>query len=208
MLGRKWQRGDGVIAARNSGRRIAGGYSNLAEYAVDVRTRDGRTFRARIREPIMSSDLRSLSVGDVVGVKVAGDTEKVRFDMSDPRLSFKECQRRRDNAFTEALAQTPGSAAAAPVPVPFPVPTPVPGGAAGAEPGSIFAVFGIEPAELVRAAASAGWSARVVPLDPRSPQVQELLARTRQTLADQAAESMRDAAPAKRRRGRRTAAGS
>jgi hypothetical protein len=82
---------------------------HILEFVVDVRTQDGRFFRALMEEPVMWADFWSPTEGQIVGVEVEGDTQNVRFDKDDPRLSTREHERMQQSDVAALLAQPPGS---------------------------------------------------------------------------------------------------
>jgi len=79
------------------------------EFVADVRTQDGRFFRALVHQPLLWADFCPPVEGNIVGVEVEGETENVRFDTDDPRLSTREHDRRSRSEIDSVLAQPPGS---------------------------------------------------------------------------------------------------
>lgn len=83
--------------------------SPLHEFIVDVRKKDGTSFRTTIEESRSGKTLPP-KVGAVVQVEVDPKTQKVRFDESDPSINTKAQLKKmneRSDSFKETLAAPP-----------------------------------------------------------------------------------------------------
>lgn len=109
MLGHRWHKAEAkvVLSQFLYGEARASGHS--MEYVVDVRTQDGRYFRALLQDPLLWADFWPPTEGKIIGVEVEGETQNVRFDKDDPRLSTREQERMRRSGLDAILAQPPGS---------------------------------------------------------------------------------------------------
>ena len=109
MFLHRWHKAEAkvVLAKLN----VAGGTAlgRAMDFVVDVRTQDGRFFRAQIHEPVLWADFWPPTEGHIVGVEVEGESENVRFDKADPRLSTREHDRMKRSDVDAVLAQPPGS---------------------------------------------------------------------------------------------------
>jgi hypothetical protein len=109
MLLHRWHKAEAkvVLAKMNLDTRASAG--RAMEFVVDVRTQDGRFFRAPVLWPLLWADFWPPTEGHVVGVEVEGETENVRFDKDDPRLSTREHDRMKQSELDAVLSQPPGS---------------------------------------------------------------------------------------------------
>ena len=96
-----------VLAKMNVGAGTSLG--RVMEFVVDVRTEDGRFFRALLHEPVLWADFWPPTEGHVVGVEVEGDTQNIRFDKDDPRLSTRAHDQMKRSEVDAVLAQPAGS---------------------------------------------------------------------------------------------------
>jgi hypothetical protein len=105
----KWHKAEAkvVLAKTNFGAGTSVGH--VMEFVVDVRTQDGRFFRALMHDPVRWADFWPPTEGHIVGVEVEGETENIRFDKDDPRLSTREHDRMQQSDVDMALSQPPGS---------------------------------------------------------------------------------------------------
>ncbi len=109
MFGNDWQPATGTVVDTHVTWSSNGGNYSLSEYIVDVRTADGRVFRARVPQPNNSVHFEAPQPGDVVGVEVNTKDQRVRFDKSDPKLRHKSGRQPTDSGFEELLNQPPGT---------------------------------------------------------------------------------------------------
>jgi hypothetical protein len=109
MFGRQWVSAQGTIVATRLVSVSGDGTVSTTEFVADVRTAKGETFRAKVGEPRIVNDFKAPIVGAVVRVEFDTKSRKVRFDKSDPALSWKAYEKSRNTAFEDTLAQTPGS---------------------------------------------------------------------------------------------------
>ena len=105
----KWHKAEAkvVLAKMNLGAGTSLG--RVMDFVLDVRTQDGRYFRALLHEPVLWADFWPPTEGHVVGVEVEGDTENIRFDKDDPRLSTRVHDQMQQSDVDVALSQPPGS---------------------------------------------------------------------------------------------------
>jgi hypothetical protein len=109
MFGRQWVSAQGTIVATRLVSVSGDGTVSTTEFVADVRTAEGETFRAKVGEPRIVNDFKAPIVGAVVRVEFDAKSRKVRFDKSDPALSWKAYEKDRKTAFDDTIAQTPGS---------------------------------------------------------------------------------------------------
>lgn len=108
MVFHRWHKAEAtvVLAKMNNGAVSAG---RPMEFVVDVHAQDGRFFRALIHWPVLWADFWPPTEGHIVGVEVEGETENVRFDKDDPRLSTREHDRMQQSEVDAVLSQPPGT---------------------------------------------------------------------------------------------------
>ena len=110
MLGHKWHKAEATVVLSQFNHGEARAMGHILEFVVDVRMQDGRFFRALLQEPTFWSDFWPPSAGQTVGVEVEGDTQNVRFDKDDPRLSTRVHDQMQQAGVDAVLAQPPGTA--------------------------------------------------------------------------------------------------
>lgn len=109
MFGKQWMPAEGTVVATRIAGTSGDGTVSTTEFVVEVRTPDGETFRAKVGEPRIVNDFKSPIVGAVARVEFDPKSRKVRFDKSDPRLSWKAYEKAQQNSFDAALNQAPDS---------------------------------------------------------------------------------------------------
>jgi len=112
MFDGHWAPAEGVVVDRQiKDSKWSGGTSTsvLFEFIVDVRPAEGAPFRALVQAPKIATDFSQPEVGQHVKVEVHGDSQKVRFDKSDPGLSIKAARQARKQRFGETLDADPGT---------------------------------------------------------------------------------------------------
>lgn len=109
MLGHKWHKAQAEVVLSRFDHGEARARGHVLEFVLDVRTQDGRFFRTLVQEPVLWPDFWPPTAGRSVGVEVEGDTQHVRFDKDDPRLSTREHERTQQSEVDAVLAQPPGS---------------------------------------------------------------------------------------------------
>lgn len=118
MFGRDWEPAQARIVATHVKNTSGDGSVLVHEYAADVTPASGVVFRALIQEPTIATDFWPPQVGAVVKVLVdgaGGGGSKVKFDKSDPQISYKAHRHRSGDSFDAVLAQPPDAPATAPV---------------------------------------------------------------------------------------------
>ncbi|MEO9222378.1 MAG: hypothetical protein ABI251_11510 [Mycobacteriaceae bacterium] len=134
--------------------------ATVHEYVVDVTPTDGPTFRTKVEQPRLSSDWWTPRIGTQVQFLYDPKSGKVKFDKSDPTVSFKAYKKARDNSFDLSLAQP----ASTPV-VPSPTVSTTPGA-----PGVVLGGFrtpGLSPEQLDQIVAAAMADAKVIRVNPQ-----------------------------------------
>ncbi len=103
MFGHDWQSAQAAIVAT---RRLPNSDPEKMpqEYIADVKPLDLPAFRATFRDPWDTDDFWQPDVGDVVKVRFDPKTHKVKFDKSDPQLSYQAHKRAQKDHF-ESIAQ-------------------------------------------------------------------------------------------------------
>jgi hypothetical protein len=76
-----------------------------------VTTASGEVFRAKAGMPHIATNFRDPSVGMTVGVEYDEKSHDVRWDKSDPQLSWKTYKKDRKSSFEDSLNAPPGSPA-------------------------------------------------------------------------------------------------
>jgi hypothetical protein len=107
MFGKKWQPARGTVVAVHTVKTTGDGMVSIHEYAVDVAADGVDPFRAKVSEPRVAMNFKSPEVGDVVAVELDPKSKDVRFDKSDPALSWKAFKAAQDSAFDQTLEQGP-----------------------------------------------------------------------------------------------------
>ncbi|AXT84526.1 hypothetical protein C6I20_04485 [Aeromicrobium sp. A1-2] len=104
MFGKTWEAATGtVVESRVTGASVAEhGSSVRREFVVEVVPAAGAPYRAAVKEGNYS-DFWHPRPGQRVLLQIEAKSGKVRFDRSDPGLSFKEHERRTSAAFDAAL---------------------------------------------------------------------------------------------------------
>ena len=105
MFGHDWEPASATIVASHVKKTTGDGMVSIREFAADVVTDSGVTFRALIQEPRIATDFWAPSVGDVIGVLADVKRQEAKFDKSDQAISAKAHQRVADEQFRETLAQ-------------------------------------------------------------------------------------------------------
>jgi hypothetical protein len=109
VLIHRWHKAEAKVVLAKMNLSAGTSAIGVMEFVVDVRTQDGRFFRALLHTPLLWADFWPPTEGHIVGVEVEGDTENIRFDKDDPRLSTREHDRRQQSEVDVALSQPPGS---------------------------------------------------------------------------------------------------
>jgi hypothetical protein len=175
MFGKNWQKSKATVVAQT-----IDGSANQGidyKYVVEVRPEGGEPFRAEAKLPTIAVDFKEPRVGDVVGVEFHAKSHKVRFDKSDPQLSFKAYEAARNNSF-EAALNAPVGSPAGPAPAGNAWPN---GGGTAADGGQLAAVQALLAAAAASGASSvsdgvAGGGPAVVKLDRSNPDYEQLRA--------------------------------
>lgn len=117
MFGKNWQSAEATILQVHIKKTSGDGLVSIREFAAEVRPGSGDVFRAKIDEPRWTMDFFPPSVRDVVKVEFDAKSGTVRFDMSDPTLSFKAHEKAEKDAFAASLRNpSPTPTASAPRP--------------------------------------------------------------------------------------------
>jgi hypothetical protein len=111
MFGKDWEPAKATIVDTHIKSTSGDGMTVNREFSADVVQASGESFRALIQSPTIATNFWDPSIGDVVGVLVDPKSKKVKFDKSDPKLSYKEQQKATDSKFQQSLSQP----AAAPI---------------------------------------------------------------------------------------------
>ena len=112
MFDGHWAPAEGVVVDRRiKDSKWSGGTSTsvLFEFVVDVHPAEGAPFRALVEAPKIATDFSQPEAGQHVKVEVHGDSQKVRFDKSDPGLSIKAAKQARKQHFDATLDADPGT---------------------------------------------------------------------------------------------------
>ncbi len=109
MFGHDWQPGLATIVDSRIKSASGDGKAMRREYVADITGADWATFRATIQEPTIATDFWTPSVGAQVQVLVDRKSQKVKFDKSDPQLSYKARERAEKQRFDDAAQSPPGS---------------------------------------------------------------------------------------------------
>ena len=112
MFGKRWTPATGVII---DSRIVGGGHQSAQtsapatshEFVVDVTTQEGATFRTLVEQPSFFGDWWTPRIGTRLRFEHHRKSGKVRFDTSDPAISFKAHLKARDDSFGRSLAQPP-----------------------------------------------------------------------------------------------------
>jgi len=104
MFGHDWQPAQARIVDTHIKSTSGDGLAMTREFVADVQPVDGPVFRATIQEPDLATDFWPPDPGDVVKVLVDPKSQKVKFDKSDPKISYKAHKRAEQERF-EAEAQ-------------------------------------------------------------------------------------------------------
>lgn len=145
MFRHDWQPAQAKIVDKRLKSASGDGSGGTYEFVGDVQTADGPVFRATIQEPDIATDFWAPERGDVIKVLVDPKSHKVKFDKSDPKISYKAYTRAEKERFdAEAQATPPGAGVDAPT-----------GGAAAAAAGE-----SIDISEMLRSAMQAHQGAR------------------------------------------------
>lgn len=115
MFGKNWEPGQATIVDTHIKSTSGDGMTANREFAADVVPASGEPFRALIQSPTIATNFWDPSIGDVVKVLIDPKSKKVKFDKSDPKLSYKEQQKATDSKFQASLAQ-PSAAPAMSIP--------------------------------------------------------------------------------------------
>jgi Short C-terminal domain len=107
MFGKDWEPARATIVDTHIKSTSGDGMTVNREFAADVVRESGESFRALIQSPTIATNFWDPSVGDVVGVLVDPKSKKVKFDKSDPKLSYKAQQKAKDADFQASLGQPP-----------------------------------------------------------------------------------------------------
>jgi hypothetical protein len=113
MFGKTWQKAKGTVVAKAIDGSVNQGIDH--KFVVEIQADGMDAFRAEVKLPRIAIDFKEPIVGDVVGVEFDAKSRKVRFDKSDPQLSFKAYEAAGEGNF-EAMLHAPAgtSAPAAP----------------------------------------------------------------------------------------------
>src|ERR1700712_1674677 len=109
MFGKNWESAQATIVDTHIKSTSGDGMTVNREFAADVLRESGESFRALIQSPTIATNFWDPSIGDVAGVLVDPKSKKVKFDKSDPKLSYKAQQQARDSAFRLRLRSPPQS---------------------------------------------------------------------------------------------------
>jgi len=113
MFGRRrWEPATATIVSRRVVREGADGRSGTEEWVADVAPGTATPFRTVIKmPPDLLGNFWGPSIGDVVRVLWDPKDNHVKFDESDPQLSFKEYRKRQKEQQDAELAAPPGTPA-------------------------------------------------------------------------------------------------
>jgi hypothetical protein len=103
MFGKKWESASGVVI--NS--QLTGGYgspdSTTREFVIEVTTKAGEVFRAKVGQPRNSTNFWDPKIGQRVLVEYDPASRSVRFDKSDPGINAKIQIKASESAFDADL---------------------------------------------------------------------------------------------------------
>jgi hypothetical protein len=110
FIGHKWEPATATIVSTREVRQGSDGRASAYEFVADVQPANAEAFRSVIKEPMNASGyFLNPPVGHTVKVFWAPRDNHVKFDTSDPQLSFKP-DRKKQKALEDAdLAAAPGS---------------------------------------------------------------------------------------------------
>ena len=101
--------GTAAILAVNIVRVSSDGQTPTREFAADIAVEGVEPFRAKLGEPRWTADFWPPSARETRGILYDTATREVRFDMSDPRNSFKHHGDASAAGFNDLLKGAPGS---------------------------------------------------------------------------------------------------
>lgn len=149
MFGGGWEQARAtVIASRQLDHKAVyskgrGTLRRRQEYVLDVQPPGGGpVFRTTVTSPLDVNSMRDLAVGEIIPVLCRAKDTKVKFDTSDPALSYEAVKAAREERFGELANAAPGGGAA-------------PGSAPGAASDAVSALAAVVQMKEVRAAAKA-----------------------------------------------------
>jgi hypothetical protein len=110
FLRHKWEAATATIVSLREVRQGSDGRASAYEFVADVQPENDAAFRSVIKEPLNASGyFLTPAPGQTVKVFWAPRDKHVKFDQSDPQLSFKP-DKKKLKALEEAdLAAPPGS---------------------------------------------------------------------------------------------------
>ncbi|MGO9903997.1 MAG: SHOCT domain-containing protein [Solirubrobacteraceae bacterium] len=109
MFGHDWQPAQAKIVDKRLKSASGGGVGGTYEFVADVQPADGPVFRATIQEPDIATDFWAPERGDVIKVLIDPKSHKVKFDKSDPKISYKAHRRAAQERFDAEARATPPS---------------------------------------------------------------------------------------------------
>jgi hypothetical protein len=101
--------GTAEILAVNIVRVSSDGQTPTREFAADITVPGVELFRAKLGEPRWTADFWPASARETRGILYDTATKEVRFDMGDPRNSFKHHDDVKASGFDDLLKGAPGS---------------------------------------------------------------------------------------------------
>ncbi|PXW29097.1 UNVERIFIED_CONTAM: hypothetical protein DES50_110133 [Williamsia faeni] len=107
MFGKTWVSGTATIVAVNIVRVSSDGQTPTREFAADIVVPGIDPFRAKLTEPRWTTDFWPPSAREIRGVLREAKSGAVRFDMKDPRNSYKHHGDAAADAFRATLEQPP-----------------------------------------------------------------------------------------------------
>ena len=102
-------KGSAVIVAVNIVRVSSDGQTPTREFAADISVTDVEAFRTKLGEPKWTADFWPPTARETRGILYDTATREVRFDMGDPRNSFKHHDDVKAAGFDDLLKGAPGS---------------------------------------------------------------------------------------------------
>jgi hypothetical protein len=107
MFGKKWHPGTATIVAVNIVRVSSDGQTPTREFAADIVVPGVAPFRAKLTEPRWTADFWPPTAREVRGILREAGSGAVRFDMKDPRNSFKHHDGAAAADFRKILEEPP-----------------------------------------------------------------------------------------------------
>jgi len=101
--------GTALILAVDIVRVSSDGQTPTREFAADIAVPDVEPFRTKLTEPKWTADFWPPTARETRGILYDTATQQVRFDMKDPRNSFKHHDDAKHSGFDDLLKGAPGS---------------------------------------------------------------------------------------------------